>query len=183
MQRFKQKFLPTSFDDTWVFNAIRNIGENDIQLWNFNQLQPVHSNLVSLDIFPLFNFPKIWQDFPDEQIKITQKTSEFDAKLKNYFINDLEDTVICNRLLCPACLSGRLIDEFSVFSVGTFIQSKIPLKITLKNLITKLNCDRECSPSPLILLLYFNNFYMCVLSWPPLPQPLLNCHPAWNRNS
>ena len=107
MQRFKQKFLPTSFDDTWVFNAIRNIGENDIQLRNFNQLQPVHSNLVSLDIFPLFNFPKIWQDFPDEQIKITRKISEFDAKLKKFFIKDLEDTVICNRLLCPACLAGR----------------------------------------------------------------------------
>ena len=30
------------------------------------------------------------------------------AKLKSYFINDLEDTIICNRLLCPACLAGRL---------------------------------------------------------------------------
>ena len=83
------------------------IGENDGQLRNFNQLQPVHSNLVSLDIFPLFNFPKIWQDFPDEQIKITRKISEFDAKLKNYFIKDLKDIVICNRLLCPSCLAGR----------------------------------------------------------------------------
>ena len=71
MQRFKQKFLPTSFDDTWVFNAIRNIGENDIQLRNRDQLRPIHSNLAGLDVFPLFDFPKIWQDFPDEQIKIT----------------------------------------------------------------------------------------------------------------
>ena len=30
MQRFKQKFLPSSFEETWVFNDIRNIGENDI---------------------------------------------------------------------------------------------------------------------------------------------------------
>ena len=30
MQRFKQKFLPSSFEETWVFNGIRNIGENDI---------------------------------------------------------------------------------------------------------------------------------------------------------
>ena len=108
MQRFKQGFLPSSFDDTWVSNAIRNIGENDIQLRNHNQLQPIHSNLSNLDLFPLFNFPKIWQDFPDEQIKILRKTSEFDSKLKNYFLNDLSDTVNCNRLLCPACLAGRL---------------------------------------------------------------------------
>ena len=108
MQRFKQGFLPSSFDDTWVSNAIRNIGENDIQLRNHNQLQPIHSNLSNLDLFPLFNFPKIWQDFPDEQIKILRKTSEFDSKLKNYFLNDLSDTVNCNRLLCPACLAGCL---------------------------------------------------------------------------
>ena len=108
MQRFKQKILPTSFDDTWVFNAIRNIGENDIQLRNRDQLRPIHSNLAGLDVFPLFDFPKIWQDFPDEQIKITRKKSEFDNKLQKYFINDLEDTIICNRLLCLACLDSRL---------------------------------------------------------------------------
>ena len=108
MQRFKQKFLPASFDDNWVLNNIRNIGENDIQLRNHDQLQPVHSNLTSLDIFPLFNFPKLWQDFPDEQIKIIRKIPEFDTKLKKYFISDLSNTVNCNRILCPACLAVRL---------------------------------------------------------------------------
>ena len=34
MQRFIQKLLPCSFNDTWVKNAIRNIGENEIQLRN-----------------------------------------------------------------------------------------------------------------------------------------------------
>ena len=28
MHRFKQGFLPSSFNDTWITNAIRNIGEN-----------------------------------------------------------------------------------------------------------------------------------------------------------
>ena len=82
MQRFWQDYLPTSFNDTWARNAIRNIGDNDIQLQNFNQLQPIHSNLVSLDVFPLFNFPKLWQEFPNEQIKIIRKTAVFDTKLK-----------------------------------------------------------------------------------------------------
>ena len=56
MHRFTQNFLPPSFNDTWVMNAVRNIGENDIQLRNHDQLQPIYSNLNNLDLFPLFNF-------------------------------------------------------------------------------------------------------------------------------
>ena len=108
MQRFTQNFLPESFNDTWVRNAIRNIGENEIQLRNSDKLQIVDSNLASLDVFPLFNFPKIWQDFPDEQVKFTRKTAEFDLKLKKYFLDDLATNIVCNRLLCPACLAGNL---------------------------------------------------------------------------
>ena len=104
MHRFSQKFLPLSFNDTWVKNSVRIIGENEIQLRNFNQLQPAHSTLTSLDVFPLYNFPKLWQDFSDEHIKIVRKPSEFDAKLKKYFINDLASNIVCNRLFCPACL-------------------------------------------------------------------------------
>ena len=107
MQRFVQKFLPTSFNETWVYNSIRNIGENEIQLRNHLELQYQHSTLTKLDLFPLYNFPKLWQTFPDQQIKIIRKTSEFDLKLKQYFIDDLSGTVDCGRLLCPACLAGR----------------------------------------------------------------------------
>ena len=62
----------------------RNIGDNEIQLRYVNQLQPIHSNLIRLDTFPLYNFPKIWQDFPNEQIKILHKTMEFDHNPKEY---------------------------------------------------------------------------------------------------
>ena len=106
MQRFVQNFLPTSFNDTWIRKAIRNIGENEIQLRNWDQLQHVHSNLVSLDLFPLFSYTKIWQDFQDENIKIIRKTSTFDQKLKKNFLDDLSSIAVCNRLLCPACLAG-----------------------------------------------------------------------------
>ena len=86
MQRFSPKNLPASFNDTWVKNNIRAIGENEIQLRNFNQLQPNHSNLVKLDNFPLYNYPKIWQNFPSEQLKIIHKTTEFDLKLNFFFL-------------------------------------------------------------------------------------------------
>ena len=57
MQRFSQIFLPTSFYDNWVLNAIGNIGDNDIQLRNADQLQIVHSNLTIL-------FPKNLAELP-----------------------------------------------------------------------------------------------------------------------
>ena len=98
MHRFTQKFLPTSFCDTWVFNSIRYIGENKIQLRNHDQIQQFHSTLAKLDLFPLFHFPKIWQDFGDEQIKIIRKPATFDLKLKKFVLDDLSSNFICNRL-------------------------------------------------------------------------------------
>ena len=105
MQRFIQNLLPCSFNDTWVQNAIRNIGENEIQLRNCYQLQNFYSNFARLDSFPLFSFPKIWESFPSEQIKIIRKITDFDAKLKTFFLNDLSPVAVCNRLLCPACMA------------------------------------------------------------------------------
>ena len=107
MQRFIQKLLPDSFKDIWVYNCIGNIGENEIQLRNHLQIQQQHLSLARLNLFPLYSFPKIWESFPDQQIKILRKNSEFDKKLKHYFISDLPDTVDCGRLLCAACLAGR----------------------------------------------------------------------------
>ena len=108
MQQFSQKFLPISFDSIWVRNSIRNIGENEIQLRNADQLQIPPSNFATLDVFPLFEFPKIWQNFPDEQLKFIRKKTEFDTKLKKYFLDDLSEIPNCNRLLCPACLQANL---------------------------------------------------------------------------
>ena len=109
MQRFVQKFLPCSFNDIWIKNSIRNIGENEIQLRNHYQLQNIYPNLARLDSFPLFSFPKIWESFPSEQIKIIRKMTDFDNKLKKFFLNDLSSVAVCNRLLCPACMAGQII--------------------------------------------------------------------------
>ena len=107
MQRFSQKFVPESFNNIWVRNSVLNIGANKIQLHNHAQLLNFHSNLSKLDIFPLYSFPKIWEDFPFESIKIIRKKIEFDNKLKEYFLDDLAAVPSCNRVLCLACLAGH----------------------------------------------------------------------------
>ena len=83
MHIFTQKFLPTSFNETWCYNSVQTIGENEIQLRDHLQINFQHSNIARLDIFPLYNFPKLWQTFPNEQIKIVQKKSEFDRQLNS----------------------------------------------------------------------------------------------------
>ena len=107
MHRFTQKFLPESFHEVWVRSAVRNIGENEIQIGNADQLQIVGSTLASLNVLPLTDFPKIWKNFPDEQIKFVRKISEFDTQKKQKILDDLSEIVVCNRLLCPACRAGQ----------------------------------------------------------------------------
>ena len=103
MQRFVQGFLPPSFSQIWTRNNIRNIGENEIQLRNTNGLQLPPSRLVLTDRLPTFSFAKTWDQFPDENIKFIRKKIEFDNKLKNYFLKDLAESIVCNKLFCPSC--------------------------------------------------------------------------------
>ena len=107
MQKFVQNFLPISFNDTWIRNNIRNIGENEIQLRNRDQFQFIHSNFAKLDLFPLFDYPKVWQSFQEEHLKIIRKSTLFDSKLKKFFLDDLSSQPVCNRLFCPACMTGH----------------------------------------------------------------------------
>ncbi len=103
MQRFTQNFLPASFGDVWVRNNIRNEGENEIMLQNRDALNIPFSRLFSLDRHPLILFPKIWEDFPDHQIKFISNRIEFDEKLKKHFLSKLSENPSCNRLFCYSC--------------------------------------------------------------------------------
>ena len=59
--------------------------------------------LNTLNQHPLFLFPKLWHDFPDETIKIIRNKLEFKIKLKKYFMDKLSLAYTCTRLLCPHC--------------------------------------------------------------------------------
>ena len=76
---------------------------NEIQLRNRDQVLIPPSRLALTDRLPSICFPRTWEQFPSEQIKIIRKTSEFDSNLKKYFINDLSSNITCNRLFCPSC--------------------------------------------------------------------------------
>ncbi len=107
MQRFSQKFLPVSFEGVWIRNSIRYEGENEIILRNNDAFNIPFSRLVSLDRQPLFALPRMWEEFPDQQIKFIRNKVEFDQKLKSHFLNLLSGNVICNRLFCYSCSNLR----------------------------------------------------------------------------
>jgi hypothetical protein len=109
MQRFSQGFLPTSFNSTWNLGQIRQIGNNNISLRNQdrgNFFIPFN-RLKLTDRMPLFNFPRVWESFPDIDIKFIRSKKLFDSKLKSFFLKDLSETVTCNRFFCPACYRAR----------------------------------------------------------------------------
>ena len=104
MHRFSQNFLPSSFDQVWIRNDIRNIGENKIQLWNNSRLQLPPSRTALTDRLPTFSFARTWEQFPDEQIKFIRKKIKFEIKFKKFYINvssrldSLQQTILPNML-------------------------------------------------------------------------------------
>ncbi len=60
------------------------------------------TNLICLQ--PLISLPKIWTEFPDGYIKFLRNKIEFNQKLKNHFLEKLDENFRCTKLFCPACL-------------------------------------------------------------------------------
>jgi hypothetical protein len=103
MQRFRQNFLPSIFNDTWITNAIRREGQHQISLRNDNNLYSQPSRTAKIANHPLFSLPNKWDQLPPE-INILRNKKEFDNALKLYFLNKLSDHVQCNNPLCPSCV-------------------------------------------------------------------------------
>jgi len=103
MQKFHQKTLPTLLSNAWIFNSERTIGDNALVLRNHYQVNIPFIRLASIERHPLLSYPKLWDDLPDNNVKIIRNRLEFCKKLKDYFIKNLSSTVFCTRVLCPSC--------------------------------------------------------------------------------
>jgi len=103
MQQFAGGFLPISFNNLWQTNRIRIGDQAHIELRNADQLFIPYARTNTISRMPLYSFPKIWADFPSEEIKFIRNKLEFNQKLKEYFISNLKNVPDCSRLFCPAC--------------------------------------------------------------------------------
>jgi hypothetical protein len=104
MQRFVQGFLPSSFNTTWISNRIRREGQAHVELRDDDDIHIPFARTKLICLQPLISFPKLWDEFPDENIKFIRNKSEFNLSLKNFYLNQLNSNIVCNRLFCPACL-------------------------------------------------------------------------------
>ena len=103
MQKFKQGFVPSSFNQTWSDNRIRRGDQFEISLRNENLLNIPFARLSSTIKLPLVNLPRTWENFQNESIKIIRNKLEFNQKLKEHLLGELNEVILCNRLFCPAC--------------------------------------------------------------------------------
>ena len=103
MQQFVQNFLPLSLQDQWITNRMRHMDEDHITLRNDDLLYIPFARNARTTLLPLTSFPRIWCEFPDEDIKFIRNKMEFNSHLKTFLIGSLKTSVQCNRLLCPDC--------------------------------------------------------------------------------
>lgn len=103
IHKFLNNELPRSFESMWSTNAERVPGGNIPYLRNNNILFVPPSRLNSTEKFPLHSFPHLWVSLHEDSIKSERSKSEFNFKLKFFYIDKLASVYICTRLLCPHC--------------------------------------------------------------------------------
>jgi Reverse transcriptase (RNA-dependent DNA polymerase) len=81
MQQFTQKFLPKALAHTWITNAIRRHDQAQVELRDDDLLFIPRSRTNLTSKFPLSSFPKLWNEFPDEDLKFIRDKNEFNFKL------------------------------------------------------------------------------------------------------
>jgi hypothetical protein len=84
MHKFKYNKLPFSFNETWITNRARNL---DIVLRNTENFYVPGHNLATLKRFPLFTFPKIWND--EGQNNLNPSLKSYLKSLKSAYLNAL----------------------------------------------------------------------------------------------
>ncbi len=107
MHSFVHGFLPELFENTWQTNRIRREGQPQVELRNAEEINIPFARTKLIGIQPLVAFPHVWENFPDDGIKFLRNKLEFGGKLKRHYLNTLSQVVICNRLLCPACMGTQ----------------------------------------------------------------------------
>jgi hypothetical protein len=69
--RFNQGILPTTFNDTWVTNAVRRDEEGEPEALRNDEDLYIHpARTTQTDSHPLTNFPRTWVSLAEESVNI-----------------------------------------------------------------------------------------------------------------
>ena len=102
---------PSALHNIWIRNRERRQLDNNYlyELRNDNDFYIPYSQTDFISRLPLHHLPTLWNSLPPD-LQIICNKYEFNFKLKNYLIDLLSETPICNRLLCPNCHLYNLIN-------------------------------------------------------------------------
>lgn len=103
MFKYKNNLLPLSFNNLWRSEEERRAASFNINLRINNEFEVPFVRLQSSKNSPYCRIPTEWNNFNEHSIKVIVSKSEFSIKLKKFFINELRDSIVCERLLCPRC--------------------------------------------------------------------------------
>jgi hypothetical protein len=103
MRQYSLKFLPISLNTAWSTNAERRTGVDPTSLRNDDDLYIHLARLSCTEHHPLISFPKLWNEFPAQDLKLISSKTTFNKSLKDHLLNTLSENYVCNRLLCPRC--------------------------------------------------------------------------------
>ncbi len=102
-QHYKNGFLPKNFENYLITNSEREMNLNTHNLRNCDDFSIPFSRLKSFDKFPLYLFPKLWNELLPFSLKAIRDKKEFNAKLKELLLEKVSSIPNCGRLLCPSC--------------------------------------------------------------------------------
>jgi len=87
MHSFSFNLLPITFSENWILNRLRNPERN---LRNGNDYYIPGHNFATLKRLPLFNFPKVWNEY-DNQNKFNPVPHLYLKHLKSALISSLTE--------------------------------------------------------------------------------------------
>jgi hypothetical protein len=99
-------YIPNAFANIWITNR-QNRDNDDLQLRNDNEYFVPRFRTDFIARLPLFNLPKIWNETPNTLTSTSHKHT-FNTQAFKYFLEQLNATPNCNRLVCPACITNNL---------------------------------------------------------------------------
>ena len=103
MYSYLQKKLPTSFMGVWSKNEVNKL----VTLRNSGEMFIPRARLCFSERLPLHSIPKIYNEFPDFDIKNIPTKTNFKEQLKLFYLNKLNAEVFCGRPYCRDCFANN----------------------------------------------------------------------------
>ena len=99
MYDYRQNRTPASFNQVWKTNADRLLQIHDLRI-STNEFYVEISRLKRFELFPIYNFSRIWNDI-DDNFRNIENRKQFTAILKADMLTSLPTE--CTRLFCHVC--------------------------------------------------------------------------------